>query len=111
MRVKVIGNRGPDLPEAVIERMPAYRQSRFSIAAGDEYVVYAMALWDGGLIVLVVNENQQTQWHPIELFRVSQPELPVSWQFGYVRKLTDALEPQAFWGYPSLIRDPSITLR
>jgi hypothetical protein len=106
MKVVAAGNRGSDLPSEVVIRMPAYSGSKFNVTDGQEYVVYAMALWLGGIIIMILDDLQRPHWYPVELFRISDSTVPRWWSFGYVREPTGAFDPQAFWGYRSLIDDP-----
>jgi hypothetical protein len=107
MRVVATGDQGSDLPEAVVARMPAYEHSKFNVSVEEEYAVYAMALWLSGIIILILDDNRRPHWYPVELFRISEPSMPTSWLFGYVLDRVSPLNPQAFWGYESLVRDPS----
>jgi hypothetical protein len=87
--------------------MPAYRQSRFNVNVGAEYVVYAMALWRDGIVIMIIDDSQRPHWYPVELFSISEASVPSSWLFSYVRDRVNTLDPYAFWGYESLVHDPS----
>ena len=106
MKVVATGNRGSDLPSAVVTRMPAYRDSKFNVSPDQEYVVYAMAIWLGGILIMIIDDLGRPHWYPLELFRISDSALVSSWFFGLVQEPGGALDPQAFWGYKALIDDP-----
>jgi hypothetical protein len=75
----------------------------FHLTVGREYEVYAMALWESGLVVLVVDDTGLPRWQPVELFDITDHSVPVDWEFdlGARGDLVKAL-----WGYSTLIRDP-----
>lgn len=106
MKVTAAGSRGADLPEEAIGRTPGYKHSVFHVTVGEEYNVYAMALWVGGLILMVLDDLGRPHWYPLELFRVSESSVPAAWRFGYIQERVGTMAPIALWGYRSLIDDP-----
>lgn len=70
---------------------------------GQAYDVYAMALWESGLVILVVDDTSVPRWQPIELVEITDHRLPTDWE-------TDIGEPsdmlKAIWGYSTMIHDP-----
>src|SRR5437016_3069695 len=89
MIVKCRVNRGSDL--APYER-GLYRtaRTRFDELKVDQvYPVYAMALFNNGLIVLLANEYDRAGWYPIELFSVEDRHLPATWEFASAWEVTN----------------------
>lgn len=78
----------------------------FHVTTGQSYVVYEVALFNGGLIVLIIDDNRQPNWYPMELFEVEDGTLPSNWLFA----LRDGDEngTQAVWGHPRLVTDPAL---
>jgi hypothetical protein len=80
-------------------------RSNFHLTIGQQYIIYAMALWASGLGLLVLDDNEDPRWKEIELFDLADRRIPVAWEFA---KIDDELsQVLALWGYPSLIRDPN----
>jgi hypothetical protein len=81
-------------------------RTSFHVSPGQSYRAYEMALFNSGLIVLVVDDNRQPNWYPIELFDVESGKLPVDWIFAL--RGGDETETQAVWGHPRLVTDPAL---
>jgi hypothetical protein len=81
-------------------------QSVFHVTLGDTYRVHEMALFNGGLILLVVDDNRQPNWYPAELFDVQDGALPSNWIFAF-RDGGD-LGTQAVWGHERLVSDEAL---
>jgi hypothetical protein len=97
------GGTGADLPEDVLESSGNTRFSRFNVTVGEEYNVWAMALWTYGVGVLIVDDTGRPNWKLIDLFTVVDGQLPTNWKFA----VTKGQEPVlALWGYPTLVGDP-----
>lgn len=79
--------------------------SAFTVSVGKEYDIFAMALWQGTLLMLVADDHHLPNWFPAELFSYSHPRLPPDWLF--TASLTEASGLEALWGYERLITDPS----
>jgi hypothetical protein len=77
--------------------------TEFHLTVGREYDVYGMALWESGLVILVVDDTGVPRWQPIELFSITDHQISAQWEFD-VGEPADVVK--ALWGYPSLIRDP-----
>jgi len=78
----------------------------FHVTPGQNYRVYEMALFNSGLIVLIVDDNRQPNWYPIELFDVVGGKLPADWLFAV--RGGDETGTQAVWGHPRLVTDPTL---
>ncbi len=70
---------------------------------GQAYDVYAMAFWDSGLVILVVDDTSVPRWQPIELFEITDHRLPADWEFD-IGGPSNMLK--AIWGYSTMIHDP-----
>ncbi|MDR3413002.1 MAG: hypothetical protein P4L87_18965 [Formivibrio sp.] len=79
--------------------------SIFSVLIGKEYEVFAMSLWSQALFILLADENHLPSWFPLDLFSLSNPDLPGGWSFS--SDLDNANGLQALWGYERLITDTS----
>jgi hypothetical protein len=104
VRLVCTGSTGADLPADALERSGNTPFSRFNVTVGDEYDVWAMALWTYGIGVLIVDDTGRPNWKPIDLFVVVDGRLPKHWEFAVVRQHEPVL---ALWGYPTLARDPN----
>ena len=78
----------------------------FHVTPGQSYRVYEMALFNSGLIVLVIDDNRQPNWYPVDLFNVEDGRLSADWLFAF----RDGGErgTQAVWGHPRLVNDPAL---
>ena len=103
MRARCVGSTGEDLPADFLEKSGNTPHSRFNISVGSEYLVHAMALWDYGIGLLVVDDNLRPNWKPIGLFEITDHSLPSNWKF---RVVGDKGPVLALWGYRSLIENP-----
>ncbi|MCC8250036.1 hypothetical protein [Saccharothrix luteola] len=102
MRVVCAFNKGSDLARQRFDAgySPA---TEFHLTVGGEYDVHAMALWESGLVIMVVDDTGLPRWQPVELFSIVDRRIPAQWEFG----LGDPADVvKALWGYPSLVRDP-----
>lgn len=100
MIVKCTSNVGYDLPTAAFE-LGYSKETRFPLVVGQLYTVYAMSLWSGHLVCLVIEDGGRPGWNPIDIFSVEDGQLPASWHF---RKITGA-PVQAVWGYAEIALD------
>lgn len=104
MRVRCIANRGAGLSPRALARPGQTVHSKFNVVPGREYEVYAMSLSDYALSILIVSvENHRPYWIPVDLFEVTDQNMPDNWQFVIVRNHSII---RALWGYSSLINDP-----
>ncbi|MEV6522849.1 hypothetical protein AB0M43_12955 [Longispora sp. NPDC051575] len=65
-----------------------------------------MALFNSGLIVLVIDDNRQPDWYPIDLFDVVDGSFPDNWLFA--QRDGGEAGTQAVWGHPRLVNDPAL---
>jgi hypothetical protein len=102
MRVICRFNKGGALAQPRFEEgyTPA---TEFYLTIGQSYDVYAMALWEVGLVILVVDDTSVPRWEPIELFEIVDRRIPATWEFD-IGEPSDLL--RAIWGYSALIHDP-----
>ena len=105
MEVVSVGNRGSDLPESVLGRTANSERARFQISVGSAYAVYAMAIRQGNLGLLVLGDHARPVWCHVELFEVSDAALPAGW--GFTARDEEAFGVSALWGYRSIIQNPS----
>jgi hypothetical protein len=77
--------------------------TEFHLTVGQTYDVHAMALWESGLVTLLVDDTGRPGWQPVELFTIADHRLPADWEFD-MGEPTDMVK--AIWGYSTLIRDP-----
>lgn len=101
MRVKCVSNTGETLDEGML-RLGYTRSTHFPLDVGSLYTVYAMALWRGRLVCLVVEEGGRPGWNPVEIFSVEDSRVPASWHF---RILPTNSSVQAIWGYAEIACD------
>jgi hypothetical protein len=105
MIVKCLANKGRSLP-ADYRGLYFTEHTRFDVTPGQGYQVYEMALFNSGLTVLVVDDQRQPNWYPIELFEVEDGNLPGNWCFAL--RNGDQAGTQAVWGHPRLVNDPAL---
>jgi hypothetical protein len=84
-------------------------ETRFDVVVGQTYVVYAMALINDGLTVLVADTYDKPAWLPVELFVVEDPRLPGHWEFALGQRGDAGRSPgqliwRGKWGYSELVR-------
>lgn len=75
----------------------------FDLTPDVSYSVYEMALFNFGLIVLIVDDTRQPNWYPIELFEVEEGSLPDDWVFAFRGDIPGGM--QAVWGPAILVND------
>jgi hypothetical protein len=78
-------------------------QTVFDITPGQGYQVYEMALFNGGLILLVVDDTRRPHWYPAELFDLQEGPMPSTWRFAV--RASDDSGTQAVWGHERLVLD------
>src|SRR5438552_12395544 len=102
MRVTCKANLGTALPGRYFEE--GYTpESVFHLVIGKEYCVFGIELYRFVILALVADETHMPNWCPIDLFTVSDPNLPSNWYFAYHPE-TDFLV-RAIWGYEQLVSD------
>lgn len=98
-------------PSGLIPEGSKYRglyvsaQTVFYLTLNKTYRAHGLALYNGGLIALVLDDTGRPNWYPVEAFEVVDGKLPTDWRF----ELPDEDGPtgiQALWGYPELIDNP-----
>jgi hypothetical protein len=105
MQVVCTGNRGSALPASVLSVPGNFEAARFQLTLGRTYVVYAMALRQGFLGLLVLDDGARPMWFHVELFEFVDAALPPNWSFA-VRD-EEVFGISALWGYRSMIDKPS----
>ena len=104
MRVTCTSNLGKALPSKYFD-LGYTEESVFDVSVGKEYPVFGIALWKSTLLLLLSDEYDLPNWHPIELFSVSDSRLDDSWLFAAYDRHPH--EVDAVWGYERLVRDVS----
>jgi hypothetical protein len=102
--IEAVGNRGRHLPRGVLEVSGNLPESIFHLSIGARYVVHAMALWESGMGVLVLDDAIRPHWYFLDLFTVIDPSLPPNWMFGR-RESGSAGPMRCLWGYEALVLD------
>lgn len=111
MIVRCVGNKGSNL--GPYDHGLYYTdETRFDLTIGKSYVVYAMALISGSLVVLVADDYDKPAWLPIGLFEVEDPRLPNYWEFakseaGVGNSAPGEVISQARWGYREVVQSDS----
>jgi len=102
MKVTCTGNSGESLPARYWGHGYS-RATRFEFVIGTEYMVYAICLYQGSLMYLLVGDGRRPAWYPAELFQVTNGDLPSTWQYAFL-----GFESQlnAIWGYDELVNVP-----
>jgi hypothetical protein len=88
MIVECFANRGEALPETCRNEMTGMTvDAEFPLTVGKRYVVYAFTIFDGYSWFYVFDEDKRPYpiWYPAALFKVTDPQIPDDWVFGYVR--------------------------
>jgi hypothetical protein len=70
-------------------------ETRFDVSAENEYVVYAMCIWENVLMYLIYDDCNLPNWYPIALFSVINGSLPSEWKFTY----KPGKYAEITWGY------------
>lgn len=105
MKVKCHSAKGRALPSD--HRGLYFTESTvFHVTPGQSYPVHEMALFNSGLIFLVIDDDGQPNWYPAELFEVEDPRLPADWLFAL--RAGEERGTQAVWGHPRLVTDPDL---
>ncbi len=83
-------------------------ETQFDVEIGDEHTVYALGLFESGLIALIVSKSGIPVWYPLELFEVVSDRLPPDWVFAFFgddkpEGLNGLPGWQARWGYREIV--------
>lgn len=81
-------------------------QSVFHLTVAKKYRAHGLALFNGAMIALVIDDETLPCWYPAEAFVVVDGTMPHNWRFG-LRDQDGATGLQAIWGYPKLVDDPN----
>jgi hypothetical protein len=103
MRAKCLFNDGKSLSEKYLNLEGYTSKSSFNVAIGGEYLVFAMSLWHGVILILLADESHLPNWFPLELFSIDDRRLPANWSFV---SMLESSHLQALWGYEQLVGDP-----
>jgi hypothetical protein len=85
-----------------------FPETRFDLTVGLHYETYAMMMINGGLAVLVADDDNDPFWYPIQAFIVADDSVPESWVFRFFPEVEPGGMPgehraQAIWGYPEMV--------
>lgn len=86
MKIRCLGNRGSQLPEAVLSFPGVTTDARYDIEVGAEYVVYATCCWtDCSWHYLIVDDagHDRPSWYPADLFEIVDGRFPPHWMMSY----------------------------
>lgn len=78
-------------------------KTHFPVTVGTDYPVYGVAMFKRGVIVLLRDDTGKPNWHPIELFEVTDGTLRPGWKFAMRNDGEQGI--QAILGYPDLVDD------
>jgi len=79
------------------------KESEFDLTVAKEYVVLAIAMWETMVLFLLADDYNLPNWHPVELFLVTDNHLGDDWFFS--ASIANKHGVQAIWGYEHLVRD------
>jgi len=105
MIVECVRDKGWDVP-ADHRGPPLTAQVVFYLTVNQTYRVHGLALYNGGLCVLLLNDTELPNWYPVEAFTVVDSRLSTGWRF-VLRDKVGYAGIQALWGYPELIENPN----
>ncbi|MBB5980414.1 hypothetical protein [Kribbella solani] len=97
---------GRDLP-AEYSGLYFTRDSRFDLVLAAEYDVFGFALYNSGLIVLIVDSTNLPNWYPIDMFEIEDGRIPAGWSFSPRAGGTAGMA--ALWGYSRLAGDEAFS--
>ncbi|GAA0374131.1 hypothetical protein GCM10010319_60790 [Streptomyces blastmyceticus] len=107
MIVRCVANKGSEIGP--------YRQglfytpeTRYDLSIDSSYKVFAMALLNGFLTVLVADDYDKPAWLPLQLFEVEDSSLPGHWEFaageaGMPSPESGELICGGRWGYSEVV--------
>jgi hypothetical protein len=78
MRVLCTSNRGLALSAKYLALGNTPR-SEFHVQIGQEYVVFAVAIYSGVTMLLLEDDDHLPNWYPLDLFTISQARIPSDW--------------------------------
>jgi len=103
MRLRCTYKVNVPVPERLIQ-VGYTRQTVFNVTFDRVYTVFAMALWKGELLYLLLNdETQRPDWFPAFCFEVVDDRVPFVWNFAYWGH-DPSSHATAIWGYPEITR-------
>jgi hypothetical protein len=80
-------------------------ESEFDLTISKEYTVFATAIWDTMILLLLADDYGLPNWHPVEIFSLTENRLPDDWFFSTT--VANEHGVQAILGYKRLIEDPT----
>ena len=104
MRVICRANNSKALTPKYFAALSASEQTIYHVSVAAEYFVFAMALYNSVMILLLVDDTGKPNWYPIEFFSFNQPKLPADWFFSM--DVANEHGVGAIWGYQHLVSDP-----
>lgn len=84
---------------------PYEADSEFDITVSKEYVALGVSVWEGIVLLLLADDYDLPNWHPLEMFSVSDPKLSNNWFFSGTAASEQGV--QAICGYRELVFDQS----
>jgi hypothetical protein len=79
--------------------------AEFNVIVGREYIVFAIAVYQGVTLFLLNDNNGHPNWYPVDLFSISDARVPEDW-FGASYSTRDS-NLQFLLGYQRMIDDES----
>ena len=79
-------------------------QTVFHVSIGKSYPVFAMALWQSVIIILLLDDTGKPNWYSIEIFSIVDPKLSDDWYFSTT--IANDHGVQAIWGYEHMTSNP-----
>jgi hypothetical protein len=104
MQVLCIANRGAAL-SASYPALGNTPRSEFHVQIGREYKVFAVAIYIGATLLLLADDDHLPNWYPLDLFSISQAQIPSDWFATAYRGNEGGL--QFLLGYERLVSDES----
>src|SRR5690625_2268035 len=102
MKVECKANLGTDLLKTTYE-IGYTGETIFDLEKHKLYIVYGICHWKNSLHYLIEDENHLPSWFPVELFTITDNQLPLEWYFSYYEKE----EISAIWGYKEIVVNES----
>ncbi len=84
-------------------KAPYEKESEFDLTVAKEYVVLAIAVLETMVLLLLADDYSLPNWHPVELFLVTDDHLGDDWFFSTSSANESGV--QAIWGYEHLVHD------
>ncbi len=103
MLVRSIANTGDKLPSRYLDSSGETTKSVYYVTVDKVYRVFAMALWNSNLKLLLLDDTNLPSWYPVHLFSVTDPTVPADWLCAVNMRNEGGM--QAIWGYERIVSD------